>query len=129
MGVLVVTGATCTCTSGTSPCQLIVSSQTKCLAGSKPIATINDVSQGANIPGFGMCTSLANPAVASATAAAMGVLTPQPCTIVPMGAWSATNSSVLVDGKPCLTSEAVLNCSLGHGVIKIVNPGQTKIIV
>lgn len=129
MAAIVVTGATCMCSFGTAPCTLTASSQTISLAEGKPIATIQDVSPGMNLPGFGMCTSLTNPAVASATAAAMGVLTPQPCTLAPMGTWSSTNGSVLVGGKPCLTSQAVLTCSLGQGTIKITNPGQTKLIV
>lgn len=129
MAAIVVTGATCMCSFGTSPCVLQATSQSKCLGESKPIATIQDVSPGTNLAGFGMCTSLTNPAVASATAAALGVLTPQPCTMVPMGVWSTTKGSVLVGGKPCLTSQAVLSCSLGQGTVKITNPGQTKIIV
>ncbi len=41
-----------------------------------------------NISPFGVCVSLANPAVAAATSAALGVLAPQPCipvTVSPMG--------------------------------------------
>ncbi|MDR2437860.1 MAG: DUF4280 domain-containing protein, partial [Planctomycetaceae bacterium] len=40
-----------------------------------------------NLATFGMCSSPANPAVAAATAAALGVLTPMPCipvTVAPL---------------------------------------------
>ena len=99
------------------------------MAEGKPVATIQDMQPGANLPTFGMCTSLANPAVAAATAAALGVLTPQPCTLVPAGTWIPSNPKVLIGGIPCLTSDATLMCGLGAGTIKIVNPGQAKTIV
>ncbi len=129
MGVLTVAGATCTCSFGTAPCSLQVTSQLSCMAEGKPIATIQDMQPGANLPTFGMCTSLANPAVAAATAAALGVLTPQPCTLVPAGTWIPSNPKVLISGIPCLTGDATLMCGLGAGTIKIVNPGQAKTIV
>ena len=129
MGVIAVSGATCTCAFGTTPCTLQVTSQLKCMAEGRPIATIQDMQPGTNLATFGMCTSLANPAVASATAAALGVLTPQPCSMIPAGVWTSTNPKVLADGKPCLTNGATLTCGLGMGAIRIVSPGQTKIIV
>jgi len=46
---------------------------------SQPVATIMDFKPFANIPGFGACMSPMNPHVIAATAAAMGVFTPQPC--------------------------------------------------
>lgn len=129
MGVMVVTGASCECSFGTIPCQLKVTSQLSCMADGKPVATIQDGQPGVNLSGFGMCTSLANPTVAAATAAALGVLTPQPCNPVPAGTWIAAGPKVLVGGSPCLTSDAVLICGMGAGIIRVVMPGQNKAIV
>ena len=70
MGVVVVSGASCSCPFGTAVCTLQVTSQLNCMADGKPIATIQDVQPGTNLATFGMCSSLANPAVAAATAAA-----------------------------------------------------------
>ena len=79
MGFAVCNGAICQCTFGTVPCTLVVTSNQKTLAGGIPMATIKDY-QIPNLSTFGMCQSLMNPTVAAATSAAMGVLTPQPCT-------------------------------------------------
>ena len=127
--MLTVTGAKCTCPFGTTPCTLQVTSQMTCLADGRPVATIQDMQPGINLPTFGMCSSLANPTVAAATAAALGVLTPQPCTMVPAGTWIPTSPTVLVGGIPCLTSDATLVCGFGTGTISIIDPGQTKTIV
>ncbi|MBQ3105289.1 MAG: DUF4280 domain-containing protein [Lachnospiraceae bacterium] len=124
MGQLVVTGAVVSCTFGTLPGNVTVSSQTLCLGEGRPAATIMDASP-MNIRPFGMCTTLSNPQVAAATAAAMGVLTPQPCVPVPVGGWLPTKPNVLIGGKPCLTSDSKLMCSYG-GCISIVSPGQLK---
>ena len=129
MGVLVVAGAKCVCSFGAAPSTLAVTSQMGCQAGGKATATITDCQPNINLPPFGMCASLANPAVASATAAALGVLTPQPCTFVPAGTWIATNSKLLVGGKPCLTNDASLVCGLGAGSVRIIEPGQTKVLI
>ncbi len=130
MGAVVVSGATCTCTNGTAPCTLRASNMTISSDG-MPMATIADCQPGTNLlsPGFGMCVSLANPAVAAATAAAMGVLTPQPCTLAPAGPWIGSGTGTLINGTPVLTNDASLTCALGMGQIKIVSPGQTKTIV
>ncbi len=77
MGIFVVAGAGLICPFGTLSGTLHVTSQAKCLAEGKPVATIQDIAPNANISSFGMCKSLANPQVASATAAALGVLTPR----------------------------------------------------
>ena len=117
------------CSFGTAPCTLQATSQTTCLEEGKVVATIKDMQPNVNLQPFGMCTSLANPAVAAATAAALGVLTPQPCTMVPAGTWIPANPKVMAGGAPCLTNEATLMCGLGAGTIKITVPGQTKVLV
>ena len=127
MGVFVCTGAQCMCSFGTTPSVVNATSQPDKLAEGKPMATINDCQPNTNIPPFGMCSSMANPAVASATAAAMGVLTPQPCTMVPAGTWIPTQTTVLAGGSPCLTNDCTMMCAFA-GQIKITNPGQTKVI-
>ena len=126
MSELVAAMGMATCTMGTAPAPVKVTSQTKVLAGGKPAATIQDCQGVANVGPFGMCTSLANPAVASATAAALGVLTPQPCMPVPAGSWIPTKPKVLVGGKPCLTSDCKLMCAYA-GSISMTNPGQVKV--
>ena len=128
MAQLVTTGAQAMCTFGTVMGTINATSQTTCLAEGKPVATIQDV-QTVNITPFGMCTSLVNPQVAAATAAALGVLTPQPCMLVAAGTWIPTKPTVLIGGKPCLTNDCKLMCGNGGGSISIVSPGQMKAIV
>jgi len=80
-----------------------------------------------NVAPFGACMMIANPAVAAATAAALGVLTPAPCIPVPAGTWVPGNPKVLNAGLPTLTSESKLMCAYG-GVISIVFPGQVTVV-
>ncbi len=127
MGQIVVTGASAACTFGAAPGTVNVTSQAVCLVDNRPAATIQDC-QVANITPFGMCSSMANPQVAAATAAAMGVLTPMPCVMVAAGTWIPTKPAVLINGKPCLTSDCRLMCAYG-GSISIVSPGEFKAIV
>ena len=126
MSLLTAVGANLLCTMGTAPAPMKVTSQTKVLTENKPAATIQDAAPMSNIGPFGMCVSMANPAVASATAAALGVLVPQPCTPVPAGIWIPTNPKVLIDGKPCLTQDCKMMCSYA-GSISITLPGQMKV--
>ena len=67
------------CSFGVAPSTLVVLPLARVLVEGKPAAAVTDMLPGVNIPPFGMCTSLANPMVAAATAAALGVLTPMPC--------------------------------------------------
>lgn len=128
MGAVVVSGAKLTCPFGTAPGTLNATSQVTVLGCSKPVATIMDIAPGSNITPFGMCCSMANPQVAAATAAALGVLTPQPCTMVPSGPWQAMKPTALVGGKPILAQGATLLCGMGMGQISVVAPGQVKIV-
>lgn len=68
----------CTCSFGMAPSTLMVTPEKKTVS-SMPVATIMDHVPMKNVMPFGMCQSMANPAVAAATAAAFGVLTPMPC--------------------------------------------------
>ncbi len=126
MSELVVATGTAVCSFGTAPAPIKVTSQAKVIAGGKPCGTIQDAGGISNVGPFAMCTSMANPQVAAATAAAMGVLTPQPCSPVQAGTWIPTKPKVLVNGKPCLASDCKMMCAYG-GSISIINPGQVKV--
>lgn len=129
MAQATVDGAVLTCSFGTVPCTLRVTSQQSCLACGRTAATIQDMAGKTNISGFGMCTSLANPQVAAATAAALGVLTPQPCNCMTAAPWINPGKAPLVKKVPGLRSDAKLMCLNGMGVISITAPGQFKVNV
>lgn len=129
MGALVVSGGTAVCTFGTAPGTINATAQSICFGCSKPVATIKDTAANVNITPFGMCMSMANPQVAAATAAALGVLTPQPCMPAAAGTWIPANPTVLVGGAPCLTGDSRLVCGNGMGTIAITFPGQTTIVI
>lgn len=128
MGVIVAAGASIMCSFGTTPANINVTSQTTLLVDGKPAATIQDTAPMVNITSCGMCSSLANPQVAAATAAALGVLTPQPCIPAVAGTWIPTQTVCLAEGKPCLTHDSKAMCSYG-GTITVMNPGQTTVMI
>lgn len=110
-----------TCSFGMAPSALTVL-PTAGVMSAMPLATIMDNVPMVNILPFGMCTSMANPTVAAATAAALGVLTPMPCVPVCPGPWTPGVSQVMIGGKPALNNQCTLNCTYG-GVIQFTNPG------
>lgn len=117
----VVNSAVCTCSFGVAPMPLLVTSQQTVLASNMPCATIMDN----RCTTFGMCSSLANPTVAAATAAAMGVLTPMPCMPMTVAPWVPGAPTVLVGGKPLLNNSSKLMCAYG-GVIQVnMTPAMT----
>jgi hypothetical protein len=71
-----------------------------------------------------MCQTQANPQVAAATAAAMGVLTPMPCVPVIPGPWSPGASLATIDNQKALTSDSKCSCTW-TGSIEIVDPAST----
>lgn len=127
MAYVVVQGATLKCSWSQSPSNLSVTTQRKIILEGKPCATIKDNQGNVNIPPFGMCTSMLNPQVASATAAALGVLTPQPCQMLAMGKWMAPKKKILAGNVAFLCSDSKLMCGMGMGEITITSPGQSKV--
>ena len=123
MGNPAVTTAICQCTFGAAPAPLTVSSQNTVTGMNFPVATIMDMPK---LPmTFGMCSSLTNPTVASATAAASGVLTPMPCVPACTAPWVPGSLTVMVCGKPALNNSSKCICSYG-GVISInMTPATT----
>ena len=115
-------GATMKCSMGMTPCPLVVTPRNSTIQ-LKPVANIMDNKPFVNIPSFGMCRSLANPAVASATAAAQGVLTPMPCIPNTPAPWAPGNPLVFTQNFPTLTVSSKLMCMWG-GCIDFINSGH-----
>lgn len=122
MGLLVTAGAILTCSFGMAPSTLSVLPTNRVLAMA-PAATIMDNLPFVNILPFGMCSSIANPTVAAATAAASGVFTPMPCIPVTVAPWIVGSPTVLIGSFPALNKESTLMCTW-CGVISITSPGQ-----
>lgn len=74
MGYGVLGGTVLQCSFGMAPSVLNVLPTARVIS-SMPMASIADCVPLVNIMPFGMCSSMANPTVAAATAAAMGALT------------------------------------------------------
>lgn len=127
MGVCVCGNSMIQCPFGAAPGVLTVLPTGKVMS-SAPIATIMDNKPMVNIPSFGMCSSMTNPQVAAATAAAMGVLTPMPCIPVIAAPWAPGSPTVLVGGYPALNNSSKLMCNWG-GVIQITTPSVLTIQV
>ncbi len=126
MGLMVTTGAVCTCSFGVAPCSLNVLPAKMVKAGGPDAANIMDNIPFVNVSGFSMCTSIANPAVAAATAAALGVLTPSSCIPTLPAPWSAPSTKTTIKEMPAVIQSSILNCAYG-GVITIGFPGQTVV--
>lgn len=110
-GKLVNFGSTLKCSMGATPASLLVAVPVA-TAEEAPAANIMDFEPLVNIPPFGMCKSPANPTVAAATAAALGVLTPMPC--VPATApWTPGVPTVLLRGQPALDAASKCLCCYG----------------
>ena len=127
MGIQVVSGATLMCTFGTAPSSLMVLPANLVQAGGMPAANIMDNKPMVNIMTFAMCSSPANPTVAAATAAAMGVLTPMPCIPATAAPWTPGVPTVTIANMPAVNNSCKLMCSYG-GVISVSVPGQMTVM-
>jgi hypothetical protein len=128
MPPLVAMGAVLQCSFGAAPSSLVVLPTNRVTGTYVPLATINDNVPMVNILPFAMCTSLANPTVAAATAAALGVLTPMPCVPVIPAPWVPGSPPTQIGHMPALDANCTCMCAWA-GVIKINSPGQTKVTV
>lgn len=123
MSFCVCQGAILQCPFGNAPSTLNILPNNMTNVTSKPMATIMDNKPFVNIMPFGMCMTLSNPTVATATASALGVLTPMPCIPVISAPWTPGSNTVLLKNIPALTDSSILMCAYG-GVIKCNFAGQ-----
>jgi hypothetical protein len=128
MPMQVCSGAMMMCTLGLAPSSLVVLPINKTLTNQMPDANIMDNVPLVNIMPFGLCISPANPVVAAATTAALGVLTPMPCIPNTPAPWVPGGPTVLLGGVPTLDNASQLMCMWG-GVISIVAPGEFTVQV
>ncbi len=126
-GPTVSMGAITMCSFGAAPSALIVFPTSETLTDCMPAANIMAMAPIANVAPFGLCMSPANPMVAAATAAALGVLTPMPCIPMPVAPWIPTAPNVLLGAMPVVTATDMIMCAWG-GVIKPIFPGEINVI-
>ncbi len=118
-------GALCQCMFGTAPCTMIAL-PTGLVFTTTPAANIMTSVPLLNLPTFGTCSNPANPTVASATAAASGVLTPMPCIPATGTPWFPGCITVLEGGMPGLNDCSKCMCSYG-GMVSISFAGQVLV--
>jgi Domain of unknown function (DUF4280) len=129
MAQLVCMGASLACSFGMAPSALAVIPKGRpVLAGVMPAAAVADMAPLVNILPFAMCISPANPVVAAATAAAMGVLVPMPCIPAIVAPWAPGSPDVLINEIPALDYSCTCQCMWG-GTISVTSPGQVTVIL
>jgi len=126
MSQQVTNGALLSCSFGVAPSTLTVLPKNRVNASNLPAATIMDHIPNVNILPFGMCITPTNPQVAAATAAALGVLTPQPCIPVTTSPWIPGSPTVKIGSQPALNNTCQLMC-MWTGVITISSAGQQTV--
>ena len=124
----VISTATTQCSFGAAPGTLMVLPVNLDFCNNQPAANIMDHKPMVNIMPFGMCMSLANPAVAAATAAALGVLTPQPCSPATSSPWIPGAVATFIANQKALDDTCTCMCNWA-GVIKIAYAGQTNTFI
>ncbi|WP_032112460.1 DUF4280 domain-containing protein [Candidatus Paracaedibacter symbiosus] len=128
MGQLVVNNGLCSCSMGTAPCALVFLPIHMASGSKQPAANIMDFIPYLNVSGFAMCNSMANPAVAAATAAKFGAFTPAACIPTLPAPWAPGAIKTTIGKFPALDSSSVLTCAYG-GVISITYAGEATITV
>ena len=119
-------GAMLQCSFCAAPASLMVLPANRVLTAT-PDANIMDNKPMVNILPFGVCNSPANPMVAAATAAALGVLTPMPCIPNTLAPWVPGAPTVLLANMPTLNNTSKCVCMWG-GVIQITSPGEFTVM-
>ncbi len=127
MAQLVTNTSLIQCSFGAAPAPLTVLPSRRVMAGKQPVAAITDIAPIVNISPFGMCTSLSNPMVAAATAAAFGALVPMPCLPAVAAPWTPGAPKVLTGGIPAVTSTSQCMC-MWAGAITVTMPGQMTVM-
>ena len=123
MGKLVVLGAKLKCSEGLAPSTLTVLPRRALADQTMLAATVDDFTPMVHVAPFGMCKTQANPQVAAATSAALGVLTPMPCVPVLTAPWSPGAPKATIDGAKVLTDDSSCTC-MWSGKIEITDAGS-----
>jgi hypothetical protein len=123
MSSYVVQGAKLKCSFGDKESDFKVPMTHQILINNKPQGNIMDFKPNMNILPFGMCSSLANPTVAAATAANYGRLQKMPCIPVTIMPWINGKMDVLLENFPAMLKCSTTMC-MWCGVISITDDGQ-----
>lgn len=116
------------CSFGLVPTPLTVLPDRTVTAEGMLMGNITDFVPLVNIMTFGMCVSLANPEVLTATIADFGILTPMPCIPVTADPWISEALTVMVTEGPALDQTAIVMCAWA-GAIHIDEPGNMTVMV
>lgn len=127
MKPVIIQGTLLKCSFGNMPTPIMVLPDKK-VNSMLPVAVKTDHVPFLNILPFGMCSNPANPMVAAATAAALGVLTPMPCIPCTVKDWTGACRKVKIQGKEVLNMDSRLQCLYG-GSIQAVAPIQPRVLL
>lgn len=114
------------CSYGSAPASLVVLPTNKVTTCNLAAANTMDNIAMVNVPTFGTCSSMSNPVVAAASAAAMGALTPMPCIPMIAAPWTPGSPQVTIANMPVLTKASKCMCSWG-GMIEVNEVPQATV--
>jgi hypothetical protein len=128
MPELLTTGCMLTCSFGASPAPFdALELPGKPVVDGFPAAAIDEIVPLLNVPSFVMCKSVANPEVAAATAAALGVLTPMPCVPVIADPWEPPSPVLKFAELPLATVLSKCVCAWG-GMVSVDVPAGLTVV-